>query len=208
MGALEAVGSNRTYTCLGQQEFNFANWAKAVRQGNTFMTTGPLSLFQVDGHAPGEEIKLGAGGGTVEVQVEAVGAIPFHRIEVVLNGKVVCTREDQAGVRRMVIKGKVTTPGPGWLAARCASRLGPTGGRKFGIQAHTSPVYVTVPGQELFQPAAAAYMLTLIDGAQTWLETLATRLDPERYARILDFHREARERLKARLRKQGGRAGL
>jgi len=84
MGALEAVGSNRTYACFGQREFNFANWAKAVRQGNTFMTTGPLSLFQVDGHTQ----------------------------------------------------------------------------------------------------------------------------NPERYARILDFHREARERLQATLRKQGGRAGL
>ena len=45
MGANEAVGANRVYAHLGDAEFNFGNWAKAVRSGNTFMTTGPLLLF-------------------------------------------------------------------------------------------------------------------------------------------------------------------
>jgi hypothetical protein len=43
MGAYMPVGANRTYAYLGDQAFNFANWAKAVRSGNTFSTTGPYS---------------------------------------------------------------------------------------------------------------------------------------------------------------------
>ena len=33
MGAYMAVGANRTYAYLGQNEFSFANWAQAVRKG-------------------------------------------------------------------------------------------------------------------------------------------------------------------------------
>src|SRR5439155_23881583 len=36
MGADIPVGTNRVYAYLGQEEFTFANWAGAVRQGNTF----------------------------------------------------------------------------------------------------------------------------------------------------------------------------
>ena len=203
MGAYMAVGANRTYAYLGQAEFNFANWAEAVRKGNTFMTTGPLVLFQADGHPPGDEITLGPGGGTVEARVEAKSFVPFHRLEVVLNGKVVASREDAAGTREMTLSEKVRVPGPGWLAARCASKLGPTTAWSLGIQAHTSPVYLRVPGQELFSAPAVAYMLTLIEGAETWAESLATRPDPESLARVRKVFAEAREKLHRRLHEHG-----
>jgi hypothetical protein len=203
MGAYMAVGANRTYAYLGQAEFNFANWAEAVRKGNTFMTTGPLVLFQADGHPPGDEITLGAGGGTVEARVEAKSFVPFHRLEVVLNGKVVASREDAAGTREMILSEKVRVTGPGWLAARCSSKLGPTTAWSLGIQAHTSPVYLRVPGQELFSAPAVAYMLTLIEGAETWVESLATRPDPESLARVRSVFTQARERLHRRLHEHG-----
>lgn len=41
MGAYMAVGPNRVYAFLDQQEFNFDNWASVVRKGNTFVTSGP-----------------------------------------------------------------------------------------------------------------------------------------------------------------------
>jgi hypothetical protein len=93
MGAYMPAGANRTYANLGQEEFNFANWAKSVRQGNTFVTSGPLLFFQAEGHPPGAEIKLGTGGGTVEVQAEAKSFVPFHRLEIISNGRVVASRE-------------------------------------------------------------------------------------------------------------------
>lgn len=203
MGAYMPVGANRTYAYLGHQEFNFANWAQAVRQGNTFMSSGPLLLFQADGHAPGGEITLGAGGGTVEVQAEATSFVPFHGLEVVLNGRIVARREEPAGTRQLVLKESVRVAGPGWLAARCASRLGPTTSWELGIQAHTSPVYVRVPGQELFSAPAVAYMLTLIEGAQTWVENFATRPDPVRFERVRKTLTDVREHLHRRLHEHG-----
>ena len=123
---------------------------------------------------------MGSGGGNVEVKVEAKNFVPFHRLEVVWNGRVVASREETMGTREMTIRGKVQLSGPGWLAARCASRFGPTTAWALGIQAHTSPVYVVVPGQEPFSAPAATYFLTLIDGAEQWVKCLATRPDADR----------------------------
>jgi hypothetical protein len=203
MGAYMPVGANRTYAYLGQQEFNFENWAKSVRGGNTFMTTGPLVFLRADGHVPGEEITIGAGGATVEVEVEVRSHVPFHRVEFVWNGKVMASHEDTAGRREFVLTEKIHVDTPGWIAARCSSRFGPTTAWNLGIQAHTSPVYFKVAGQELFSPAGAAYMLTLIEGAETWARNLATRPDPESLARVLKTFHDAREHLHQRLHAHG-----
>jgi hypothetical protein len=167
------------------------------------MTTGPLLLLEADGKTPGDEIVLGQGGGQVEVRLDARSFVPFHRVEIVLNGEVVASREEAAGTREMTLRETVRVPGPAWLAARCASRLGPTTAWGLGIQAHTSPIYFHVPTRELFSAPAVGYMLTLVDGAETWVRTLATRPDPERMEQVLSHLRTARERLHRRLHEHG-----
>jgi hypothetical protein len=168
------------------------------------MTSGPFLLFQADGHVPGDEIHFRTGGGEVEVQAHATCFYPFHRLEVIFNGRVVATREAPEGKREIILKERVRVPGAGWLAARCSSRLSASGhGLVRGLVAHTSPVYVVVAGQELFSPAAAAYFLTLIEGSQVWTETLATRPDAERYESILRLYRDARSELHRRLHQHG-----
>jgi len=203
MGAYMPVGANRTYAHVGKEPCNFANWAKAVRSGNTFATTGPLLLLQVDGRVPGEEITMSNAGGTLQVRVEARGFVPFHKLEVVWNGRVAASREASGGTRELKLEEKLKISGPGWIAARCASRHGPTTGWSLGIQAHTSPVYVRVPGQDLFSAPAASYMLTLVEGARTWVDTLATRPDKERFERVHKTLEEARQHLHGRLHKHG-----
>ena len=203
MAAWIPVGANRTYAHLGQQEFTFDNWAKAIRSGNTFMTSGPLLFFHADSRAPGEEITLGAGGGTVEVQAEARSFVPFHRVEIVLNGRVVASREERDGVREMILREKVQVNGPGWLAARCFSKAGLTTSWGLKVLAHTSPVYVQVPRQDLFSESGAAFLMTLIEGAQTWVETLATRPDAERLNRVRKMLSDARDRLHRRMHQRG-----
>ena len=204
MGAGMPVGGERTYAYLGQEQFNFDNWAKAVRRGNTFMTSGPLLHFHADGHTPGDEITIDSGGGTIEVQVEAKSFAPFHRLEVVSNGRVVASREDSNGTREMAMKEKLHVSGPGWLAARCSSRQAHmTAMWSLQVCAHTSPVYLRVPGQEVFSAPAATYMLTLIEGCLTWVENLAARPDRERFDRVCKVFHDARDRLHRRLHEHG-----
>ena len=200
MSAFVPVGAMRGYAWLGEDPFTFANWATAVRKGNTFMTSGPLLLFQADGHAPGGEIRLGAGGGSIEVRADAQSAIPVHRVEIVWNGKVVATREENSGSREIHLQETIRVAGPGWLAARCSSRVPYSECR---IAAHSSPVYVVVPGEDLFSAPAAAYMLTLIDGAELWARNLATRTSPDTLARVLGVFTSARGRLHQRMHEHG-----
>ncbi|HUS05007.1 MAG TPA: CehA/McbA family metallohydrolase [Bryobacteraceae bacterium] len=191
MSANVAAGAIRTYAFLGHEPFNFENWAKAVRAGNTFMTTGPLLFFEADGRVPGMDIRFSKSGGEIEVQARARSVVPVHRVEVVFNGRVVSARSDPQGSRDLLLRDKVKLTGPGWLAARCDSRLGPS--------AHTSPVYVNVPGQEVFSMEAAAYMMTLIDGTQNWVENIATRPEPAKLERIRATLKQAHDRLHGRM---------
>lgn len=202
MGAYKAVGANRTYAYLDQDEFTFANWAKAVRKGNTFMTSGPLLTVHADGRAPGEEITLGAGGGTVEVQAVGQCFVPMHRLEVVMNGKVVAKQEEPEGAHEIKLFEKIQVQGPGWLAARGLSNLGPSGSN-YKVLAHTSPVYFNVPGIQVYSAPAAAFLMTLIEGAETWVNNLATHSDPQSMERIRQTYREARERLHRKMHEQG-----
>jgi hypothetical protein len=189
MSAATPVGANRTYAHLGGKEFSFANWAEAVRAGRTFSTTGPLVEFEVEGKMAGGEIRLRSGGGELEVKASATCGVPFQRLEVVWNGKVVAWKEEAAGTRSMALSEKVRVPGPGWLAARCSSRM---------VAAHTSPVYVVVPGEELFSAPAAAYFLRLIEGTELYVDKLAVRAGRERMEQMRKTLREAHALLHAR----------
>jgi hypothetical protein len=195
MSAGVPVGGNRTYAYLEGAEFNFANWAAAVRAGRTFSTTGPLLDFRADGKMPGGEIRMKAGGGAVEVRVAASSFVPFHRLEIVFNGKVVAAREEASGTREMAWTETVKVKGPGWLAVRCGSRVPAA---RFGVAAHTSPVYVVVPGEEAFSGPAAAYFLKLIEGTQFYVDNMAIRADRERMERVRTVLREAHAQLHAR----------
>ncbi len=163
-------------------------------------------MLEVDGREPGDEIRMGAGGGTVEVKVDARGFVPFHKVEVVQNGRVVASREAAGGTRELKLEEKVTVEGPAWIAARCVSKYGPTTGWSLGIQAHTSPVYVQAPGPELFSAGAASYMLTLIEGTRMWLDTMATRPDRERFERVHQVLDEATQHLHERMHRHGAKA--
>jgi hypothetical protein len=191
MGAGTPVGGSRTYAQMGGEPLNSAGWAKAVRTGNTFMTTGPLLLFEADGRAPGSEIRLGQGGGSVEILAQARSVTPIHRVDIIWNGRVAASREHREGAREITLKEQIRISGPGWLAARCSSKLRPR------LMAHTSPVYVQVPGRDTFSETAATYMLTQIEAAQTWVETLAT------FEKVRKVFTDARAILHRRLHEHG-----
>ncbi|MCC7352344.1 MAG: CehA/McbA family metallohydrolase [Anaerolineae bacterium] len=191
------LGGVRTYAHLSRDEaFTFENWARAVRAGRTFSSSGPLLTLTVDGHVPGDEIRLPAGGGTLEVEAHAQSAQPFDELQLVVNGKVVA-QEAKANTRDLRLRTKVRMEGSGWLAARCwgagiAWHVWPV-----HLAAHTSPVYIVAGGQEVYNPSDATYMMTMLEGGLTWVDTLAIPADPERQRRIRQLFLDAQARLGA-----------
>ena len=177
------VGLYRTYAHIPDQEFSYDSWCQAVRAGRTFFSAGPIITFSVEGAQIGDTLTLPAGGGMVEVEAVADSIFPIHTLEIVQNGQVVAATEEPRGARRLSLRTKVAVDRNSWLAARCGgpryhemARFLDCWGR--GMFAHTSPIYVAVGGPwQMFDPATAQYMLTLIDGSLAYMRHTAAH-DP------------------------------
>jgi len=199
MSAGMPIGGVRTYAQLGDREFTFANWAKSVRSGQTFTTSGPLLWLDVDGRSPGEEVKLPRGGGTLSVRAWAQSVQPFHELQLLVNGQVVARESSSEGTLEMRMSTNLKLADSAWVAARCVSRLQVWHVWPIHIAAHTSPLYVVCDKQELFSPSDATYMLTMIDGGLTWLDTLSIPADPQRLSRIRGVFQDAQQHLNHRV---------
>ncbi len=197
------VGGVRTYADLRGDEFTFENWGKAVRAGRTFTTSGPIVGLTVEGRAVGDEIRLPAGGGTLGVEAWAESVLPFHTLQVVINGQVVASEACEAGARRLTLKANFRLEGSSWVAARCVSQYQVWHGWPIHIAAHTSPVYVVAGDQVQFSLPDATFMMTMLDGGMAWLDTLSIPADPERQARIRGIFQQAKEALHQRLHAAG-----
>ena len=202
MSAGIPVGGVRTYALL-QDEFSFGTWADAVRAGRTFTTSGPLIEVRVEGKRPGDELKLPAGGGTLTVEAWAESVLPFQELQIVCNGAVVATQAVSEGEKSCRLSQEVRLNGSGWIAARCVSSLEVQHTWVVNVAAHTSPVYIVADNQELFNPSDATYMMTILDGGLTWLDTLATRGDAERHAGVRQVFEHAKSHLQGRLHSHG-----
>ncbi len=199
MSAGMPVGGVRTYARLGDDELSYGNWAKAVRSGQTFTTSGPLIDISVDGKGMGDAIHLPAGGGTLEVQATAHSVAPFHVLQIVCNGQVVAEEKTEAGSCAARLSARVALDSSSWIAARCLSMLKLWHCWPVQMAAHTSPVYITVDNREQFSPSDATYMLTMLDGGLTWLDTLSIPANPERQTEIKSFFEQAKHSLEHRL---------
>ena len=200
MSAGMPVGGVRTYAQLDPKaEFSFESWGAAVRGGRTFTTSGPLIDMAVDGQPIGGELAVGPRGGTLEIRANATSVWPIHAIEIVVNGKVVADSRDQAGAKALSVRHKLKVTDSCWIAARCGSRLQASHCWPIHLGAHTSPVYVVCGGQELFSPSDATYMLTLLDGGMTYLDTLSVRYSDERHNQIKAIYSQAKHVLEHRM---------
>ena len=164
------IGLYRTYVSIPDyQGFTYENWCRNVARGRTFLSSGPILHFKVEGKEVGDTVHL-SGAGTVEVEARAESILPIYRLEIVQAGRVVASTEESKGARRLELRTSLNVESHTWLAARC-------GGPGYfevvphyddlnrGVMAHTSPIYVACGGDwSMFDEAQARYMLTMIEG--------------------------------------------
>jgi hypothetical protein len=120
-------------------------------------------------------------------------------LQVVVNGNVIAEERREDGTRAASIQMRVKVEQSSWIAARCLSKLKAWHCWPIHIAAHTSPIYVSVDARRQFSSGEAAYMLTLLEGGMTWLDTLAIPVDAVRHATVRTVFQQAREQLHARL---------
>jgi hypothetical protein len=196
MSAEIPLGAIRTYAQMkADAPLSFAAWADAVRAGRTFVSSGAFVDLQVDGHGMGDTVALGRTGGTVEVSVRAWAAQPvIDGVELIHDGVVVAATRGRS-TDRLSLTERVTVDTSGWLAARVTSDAQIHSGFATSMGAHSSPVYLDVPGRPAFSPDDAAAIGTIIDGARTWIETIASVRSPGERKRLVAYLRTSRSTL-------------
>ncbi len=200
MMASALLGGVRTYANLGAREFTYENWMDAVRDGDTFVTIGPLVDVAVEGQRPGTRVRLPASGGTVAVEwtVESV-RVPIHRVEVIVGGRIV-QLEDGNGGRALKGACSVQVTESTWIAVRVRGTYTEEPER---IAAHSSAIMVTLEGLPHFNDEAAVSLLAQIEGTQAYLETIATRPDEQRFQAMRLVLEQAYNRLHQRMHARG-----
>lgn len=180
------VGLYRTYVRLPDDEaFSYDAWCRSLRHGRTFLSSGPILHFQVDGQDVGDTLTLPGNGGTVEIAAWAESTLPIHTLQIVQQGRVVAEAAQAGGGRRLELRQKLRIDRPTWLAARCGGPGYSTAIPHFdvwtrGVMAHTSPVYIAVGEPwRLFDVGTARYMLTLLDGSISYIRQRSPQYPPE-----------------------------
>ena len=160
------MGSARTYVKT-QGALTYGGWLEGIRQGRTFISTGPLVEFTVNGQEPGATLKLSPGNNTLRVRASAGSIEPYDVLEVILNGKIVKTVKPAGEFFEARMDESIEIDTAGWIALRAHGKKMLQYGPRWWKQpvfAHTSPVYLEMPGR----PAPAQ------EGARLFLEQLGT----------------------------------
>lgn len=205
MSAEVPLGAIRTYARLDPDEpVSFDAWAAAVRGGRTFVSSGSFIDLRVDGCEPGDVIRLGPRGGMVEVRARASAAQPIiDGLELVHDGAVIASASG-GGVDSLALEERVPVTKGGWIAARVTSREQIHSAFATSMGAHSSPVYLDVAGRPAFDADDAAAIGTIIDGARTWVETIAAVRSAADRRRVADYLATSRAALDALVRERSG----
>ena len=181
MSATTAVGTVRTYARIpGGRPFTYANWMRAVRAADTFVTYGPLVEFAVEGRPPGSRIALGPGGGTVDVSWQAASVtVPMSRVELIVNGEV--RQSVAAGPWEAAGHWSVKLDRSSWLALLVRGHYRD---KPEIVAAHSSPVMAAVKGTEFHAAADAGTILEQIEGSLAYLDTVGTRAQTAAWKRM------------------------
>lgn len=198
MTASVPLGQMRTWARLDEgAELTLGAWASAIRSGRTFVTSGPILGLRVDGREPGDALTL-EGGGEVEVELVARATRPIiSALEVVLDGRVVAARTPDPPTTQVTLREHVRVERTGWLAGRSRSPHAWPSAFATSMAAHTSPVWLDVPGRPR-PPADLAGPLALVDGTRAWLETLAPIADQRDLVRFRSLLADAEHELRRR----------
>jgi Ca2+-binding EF-hand superfamily protein len=148
------VGEGRVYVQLGKVDrIDFAAWSEGLAKGRSYVSDGYAHAleFSVDGKKPGEALKMdNPGRVTVKAKVAFARQTPLgtavggkvpagdkRLVEVVVNGKVVASKEVPADDREHELSFDVLIDGSSWVALRQFPQM------------HTNPVKVVVAGRPI-----------------------------------------------------------
>jgi hypothetical protein len=145
-------GVDRAYVKI-DGPFTYDAWVKGLKAGRSFVSNGPILDFE-----PGGSVR---GPASVAVKAAASSQVPIDRFELVVNGEVAASGTVSADKTSAVLDPTVSLERSGWYGVRVFA------GQQ---QAHSSPVYVEVPGKPAGSRADAEFFLGWIDRLEAQLK--------------------------------------
>ncbi len=198
--ACRKLGDCQTYVYLTQEPV-FSAWLQGVREGQSFVTTGPLLLLEVDGEPPGAIIrKTGMGPHRVHAKVRMRSEVAsIENIKLIVSGRVILEHKvpPRSGRGQWIeLERDLQLTESSWIAAR-ASGKAPSGAPD--AEAHTNPVCVHLDGKAPYDRASLDHLVVRIDQQ---MAIHRKRAFAEK-ARVLDDFQKSRDIL-LRVRNAGG----
>ena len=80
-------GAFRTYAYL-KGKLSAESWIESIRQGRTFISSGPLLDFRIEGRIPGDRLELPEKGGAIRLKAKVWSIAPLERVTLHHNGEV------------------------------------------------------------------------------------------------------------------------
>jgi len=154
------VGMNRVFLHTGGDTSAEA-LHKALREGHSVATNGPLLALQVDGRNPGDTIEL-ASGRKLNYRAAMRSLALLDHVEVLYNGRVVA-RHGKKDAMSADLSGTISVTESGWILLRAWNDEPDALIFDLYPYASTSPVYVSVGGRPATSPKDAEYFLRWID---------------------------------------------
>ncbi len=181
------LGYNRVYVKI-RDGFSYDNWFRALKQGRSFATNGPMLFLTVNGQEPGATLAFSQSRPrTLKIHVEASSAGALNRLEVIFKGKTIRTATAPEASGKLALDFEYEIRESGWLAARCFEQPGAT--IRF---AHTSPIYVRLGRLSGVVPPDAQFFLDWIARELQYYGHQPEFRDPSHRAAMLAFFNRAR----------------
>ena len=134
------LGFGRVYVHLPRR-FQIQDWLTGLKQGSSFVTTGPMLMAQVDRRQAGEDRQFSAGSRQrVKVTGSCLSDHPLETVEILVNGQVRRTvpaenRRTASGACQTRFSEVIELDRTSWIALRC---LQPFSAGRYRF-AHTAP---------------------------------------------------------------------
>jgi len=202
----QIVGGVRTYVRV-KGDFTYQSWIDGVRAGRTFVSTGPMLTFSLDGKEIGDTIKLETGR-KMPFHAEVNSRRPVDRIEILVNGEIVAVKENPKKKMRLTIDGDMQFDESSWIAARAyssetlpiqgdfLSNLTPAlAGASSGVPvlAHTSPIYVEMNGRARQSAQDAKFLADWCERTIEWVRTQGRYHNEQQRQDVIDLYTQAKD---------------
>ena len=196
MTTFVTAGANRVFARI-DGELTYQAWIDALKAGGTFITNSPLLTFNVNGREAGATLRLSsARDKMLRIHARAESQLPYHRLEIVVNGEVVAQAAPSGPHHRAEIHLEYPLRRSCWIAARAHEDIGGYSARSLDFSkvhidegtlhgnyygtrrpetvfAHTSPVYAILDNKPIRSWDDAEYYVRFLDNGIRWLETEA-----------------------------------